>query len=105
MTTTKLMRDRDRRPSLRGFRSVLKHFNESNDLSYRGTNWFIAKGGYDLSFQIEYRTACYGWTPYIDCISWHHIYRDQQIDDDVFLRMMQIMHEVFEHNFIEASED
>lgn len=100
-----MKKDKDTRPSLRGFRAALTHYNESNDLSYRTKNWFIAKGGYDLSFQIEYRTERYGWIPYIDCISWKRICPCQTIDDDVLDRMMAIMCDVFSTKFILDTED
>ena len=74
--------------SLRGLRSVLRKFDEDGKL-VSGTHWKIARGGYDLYWQLYYDNI-----PIIDCVC--NRIENNCIRDKDYKRIAQVILEEYD---------
>jgi len=76
---------------LNGLRKLLRSFEEDG-YCVSGKHWKIAKGGYDLYFEIYYDEI-----PVVDCIS--NELENLCLDDSVFKKIAKIIIQEYDTNF------
>lgn len=76
--------------NLKGLRNVLQKFEEDGRVA-SGTHWKIAKGGYDLWWQLYYDNV-----PVVDCVC--NEIENNCLPQEIFDKVFQVIKEEYDTN-------